>query len=101
MLVLRRESEDSMSERPDGYYWVRIGERWSVGYSGGSFVFVDSSPFRESEIDEIGPPCSRDDSEQLAKAREVLRDIQKQSCESGSIRSYVVSSIIDISGVRL
>ena len=27
MLVLRSESEDSMSEkRPDGYYWVRSDE---------------------------------------------------------------------------
>lgn len=26
MLVMRSESEDSMTERPDGYYWVRSEE---------------------------------------------------------------------------
>lgn len=84
----------SGEKRPDGYCWVRIGERWSVGYSDGSFVFVDSSPFRESEIDEIGPPCNRDDSEQLAKARDVLRQLQRMA--DASFRET-----IEESGVRL
>lgn len=91
-----------MSERPDGYYWARIGERWSVGYSGGSFVFVDSSPFRESEIDEIGPPCSRDDSEQLAKAREVLRRIRDYLSAENSVSDILLKGmILEQSGVRL
>mgnify|MGYP003443829804 FL=1 len=94
-----------MSERPDGYYWARIGERWSVGYSGGSFVFVDSSPFRESEIDEIGPPCSRDDAEQLRLAREVLRALRNYASTLEVVGQQMVgssiASTIELSAVRL
>ena len=88
-------------KRPDGYYWVNFRGDVAPRRICNGKVIVGVVLFRASEVDEIGLPCNRDDAEQLAKAREVLRDIQKQSCKSGSIRSYVVNSIIDISGVRL
>jgi len=91
-----------MDQRPDGYYWVRLNcSEWEPAYYAGKGFLIESVLYQNDSISEIGPPCSRDDSEQLRLAREVLRDIQKQSCKSGSIRSYVVNSIIDISGVRL
>lgn len=92
-----------MTERPDGYYWVKFNGCDAVArYRSHIDTFELGGRDRDERwFDEIGPPCSRDDAEQLRLAREVLRDIQKQSCKSGSIRSYVVNSIIDISGVRL
>lgn len=57
-----------MTERPDGYYWVRStsgNQPPYVRFANKSTVLVQGW--------EIGPPASMDDSEQLAKAREVLR----------------------------
>ena len=103
MLVLRSESEDSMSEkRPDGYYWVRIGDESKIaywGYKTGMF-HVGGFAFGESGV-EIGPPCSRDDSEQLRMAREVLVRLLGIADRYEKVNGDYLASMIDESGVRL
>ena len=92
---LTRKGDIDTDGDPIGWKIVGIGKDGSVLCEKGNgqrrrYLFGDGANWKPI-----------DDAEQLAKAREVLRDIQKQSCKSGSIRSYVVNSIIDISGVRL
>lgn len=93
-----------MSEkRPDGHYWVRpkhFLEPIPGYWRGGLGVFhVDGCVFQESELLEIGPPCNRDDSEQLRLAREVLRKVL--ATEMDAIAAWAIKDAFDKSGVRL
>lgn len=85
-----------MSERPDGYYWVRStsgNQPPYVRFANKSTVLVQGW--------EIGPPASMDDSEQLAKAREVLGRIREMTAYMSDVYSRDIGGIIDESGVRL
>lgn len=89
-----------MSERPDGYYWVRppLADRFIPIYWNGQ-EFPNAKGIYPQGCMEIGPPCSRDDAEQLAKARDVLRKIQ---CEFFDFKTACkLKNLIDESGVRL
>lgn len=108
MLVLRSESEDSMSEkRPDGYYWVKFNGCDSVArYRSHIDTFeFGGRDLYERWFDEIGPPCNRDDAEQLVKARKVLSHLNavaEDFAESGLARyGRIIADIIEESGVRL
>jgi hypothetical protein len=88
-----------MSERPDGYYWVRHHDEWKLAISRNGLMYLGIVPFSDGCFDEIGPPCSRDDAEQLRLAREVLRKIQ---CEFFDFKTACkLKNLIDESGVRL
>ena len=69
-----------MSQRPDGPYWVQShGGDWIVLCSQGGRFGFGSVSYPDEAFAQIGPPCSRDDAEQLAKAREVLRALVIES----------------------
>jgi hypothetical protein len=51
-----------MPERPDGFYWVRMGSRWEVAeLSDGEFWYQagSDSTLRDSSFDEIGERVER------------------------------------------
>jgi len=104
MLVMRSESEDSMSgeKRPEGYYWVRLNcSEWGPSYYTGKGFLIEGVLHRNDSISEIGPPCSHDDSKQLQKARGVLRKIARKCEAADDLASWDISDDIDESGVRL
>lgn len=94
-----------MSERPDGYYWVNFRGHWSPCQCSRGLVFIGAAPFKESDVDEIGPPCNRDDSEQLRLAREVLRLLKGYASTlevfGHQMAGSSIASTIELSGVRL
>ena len=90
-----------MTERPDGGYWTNFRGEVAPRLICNGKVIVGVVLFKASEVDEIGPPCSRDDAEQLAKAREVLRRIKKRTDSSDAGLAVFLSRIIEQSGVRL
>ena len=53
-----------MSERPDGYYWVRQGHRWRIMLFLSPLFWEGDFSFQKSQFSEIGPLCNRDDAEQ-------------------------------------
>ncbi len=92
-----------MSERPDGYYWVQIigSEKWEVIKIVNGWTWLHDRQVHVGDSYEIGPPCSRDDSEQLAKAREALGLFRKAFSGHEPITAETAAEIIDESGVRL
>ena len=90
-----------MTERPDGWYWTNFRGEVAPRRICNGLVIVGVVPFKESEVDEIGPPCNRDDAEQLAKARDVLRKIRQLAETHEFVDDWVFREIIDESGVRL
>ena len=91
-----------MTERPYGYYWVRLNcSEWEPAYYAGKGFLIESVLYQNDSISEIGPPCSRDDAKQLAKAREVLRKIAKKCAAADDLESWDIDDDIDESGVRL
>lgn len=93
-----------MSEkRPDGHYWVRrfADSDPAPRLFKRGFFRIDASHYPEGAFHEIGPPCSRDDAEQLQKARDVLRRIRSAAAKIFTPLSRPLRDIIDESGVRL
>lgn len=92
-----------MSERPDGYYWVQIigSEKWEVIKIVNGWTWLHDRQVHVGDSYEIGPPCSRDDAKQLAKAREVLRKIAKKCAAADDLESWDIADDIEESGVRL
>lgn len=88
-------------KRPDGYYWVKLDGEWRCCLCEDRIFWIAGDPYDGSCFDEIGPPCSRDDSEQLAKAREVLRRILAATEKLIYAETFSLQDIIDESGVRL
>lgn len=90
-----------MTERPDGYYWVRghgLDYFVPVLCIAGMWGECEDDRCPDYEYAEIGPPCSRDDSEQLAKARDTLRRLLRLADSSND---WLLKSVIEESGVRL
>lgn len=92
-----------MTERPDGYYWVKFNGCDAVArYRSHIDTFELGGRDRDERwFDEIGPPCSRDDAEQLRLAREVLRVIRGFGEEHAEVPTRWITDIIEESGVRL
>ena len=88
-------------KRPDGYYWVReLGEKdWEPKLSRDGAIIIFTTPFSDKNFAEIGPPCNRDDAEQLRLAREVLRKVL--ATEMDAIAAWAIKDAFDKSGVRL
>jgi len=93
----------SGEKRPDGLYLVKFNGCDAVArYRSHIDTFEFGGRDRDERwFDEIGPPCSRDDAEQLAKAREVLRRILAATEKLIYAETFSLQDIIDESGVRL
>ena len=91
----------STEKRPDGYYWVRTERTWYVALFRKGLYEIGEHTVTDEAIDEIGPPCSRDDAKQLAKAREVLRKIRQLAETHEFVDDWVFREMIEQSGVRL
>lgn len=68
----------SGEKRPDGWYWVRghgLDYFVPVLCIAGMWGEYEDDRCPDYEYAEIGPPCNRDDSEQLRLAREVLEQL--------------------------
>jgi hypothetical protein len=74
---------------------------WEVMPFMDGYFYIGKACFAESEFAEIGPPCSRDDAEQLAKAREQLRLARKALRALHRIGDVSICEIIEQSGVLL
>jgi len=93
----------SGEKRPDGLYLVKFNGCDAVArYRSHIDTFEFGGRDRDERwFDEIGPPCSRDDAKQLAKAREVLRKIARKCEAADDLASWDISDDIDESGVRM
>jgi hypothetical protein len=88
-------------QRPDRYFWVRTDGTWQIAELINGTYRLDDINWPASAFDEIGPPCSRDADEQLAKAREVLGRMVWMAENGGVFLRLTVKDMIEESGVRL